>query len=285
MAAYVNINGQLCPADVPVITLDNRAFHYGDGVFETMRIVGGHICFLDAHWMRLMEGLKVLRISMPNQLGRDLLEQAVKELIDRNGMPNARCRLTVFRDSPGYYRPERNDGAFTIELSPVEKDTYILNERGYTVDLYPEMRKSVNFLSVHKTLASQFYVMANLWCIEHHLDDCLLQNDRGNIIESSTGNAFIVSNGVLYTPSLADGCLGGIMRMQVINIALENGIKVYESSLTPQNLLVADELFFTNAAKGVQWVGAYRTKRYGHRMALRLQDLLVAKVRAQAGRG
>jgi branched-chain amino acid aminotransferase len=68
------------------------------------------------------------------------------------------------------------------------------------------------------------------------------------------------------------------MRMQVINIALENGIKVYESSLTPQNLLVADELFLTNAALGVQWVGTYRTKRYGHRMALRLQDLLVKKV-------
>lgn len=278
MGAYVNLNGKLLPADGPVISLDNRAFHYGDGVFETIRVVRGRACFLDAHWVRLMQGLKVLRIDMPKDLGHDRLEEAIAELVERNEMPNARCRLTVFRDSAGFFRPERNTGAFTLELLPVERDTYILNERGHTVDLYPEMRKPVNLLSVHKTLDSQLYVMASLWSIEHHLDNCLLQNDRGNIIESSSGNIFIVSNGVLYTPPLTDGCLGGIMRMQVINIALENGIKVYESSLNPQNLLVADELFFTNAATGVQWVGAYRTKRYGHRMALRLQDLLVKKV-------
>lgn len=278
MAAFVNLNGKLYPADEPVIPLDNRAFHYGDGVFETMRIVRGRACFLDAHWARLMEGLKVLRIEMPKELGLEKLERAIGELIERNEAVNARCRLTVYRDSAGYFRPERNTGAFTLELFPVERETYILNERGYTVDLYPEMRKPVNLLSVHKTLDSQLYVMASLWSIEHHLDNCLLQNDRGNIIESSSGNLFIVSNGVLYTPPLSDGCLGGIMRMQVINIALENGIKVYESSLNPQNLLVADELFFTNAPSGVQWVGAYRTKRYGHRMALRLQDLLVKKV-------
>src|SRR5690606_109051 len=113
----------------------------------------------------------------------------------------------VFRDSAGYYRPERNAGGFTLELLPVDRETYILNERGYTVDLYPVMRKPVNILSVHKTLGAQLFVMASLWCIEHHLDNCLLQNERGNIIESASGNMFIVSNGVLYTPPLSDGCL------------------------------------------------------------------------------
>ncbi len=278
MSAYVNLNGTLCPADAPVITLDNRAFHYGDGVFETMRIVRGKPCFLDAHHARLQEGLKALRIDLPKDLDRLGLERQILELTERNEMPNARCRLTVYRDSPGYFRPKRNDATYTIELMSVLQDVYILNDRGFTVDLYPEMRKPVNQLAVHKTLNTQLYVMASLWCIDRHLDDCLLQNDRGNIIESSAGNLFIVSNGVLYTPSLDDGCLGGIMRMQVINIALENGIKVYECSLNPQNLLGADEMFFTNAARGAQWVGAYRTKRYGHRMALRLQDLLVKKV-------
>ncbi len=278
MERFVNHNGKLVPADSPVITLDNRAFHYGDGVFETMRIVRGRACYLDAHWARLMEGLRVLRIEMPPLLGRDALEKAIGELVERNGMPNARGRLTVFRDSAGYYKPERNNGAFTLELFPVERETYILNERGYTVDLYPEMRKPVNVLAVHKTLGAQLFVMASLWSKEHHLDNCLLLNDRGNIIESSSGNIFIVSNGVLYTPPLSDGCMGGVMRMQLINTALANGIKVYESSLNPQNLLVADELFFTNVASGVQWVGAYRTKRYGHRMALRLQDLLVKQM-------
>ncbi len=278
MAAFVNMNGKILPGDGAVIPLDNRAFHYGDGVFETMRVVRGRACFLEAHWERMAKGLQLLQIEMPEGLDQEQLARMIGELSAQNGLPHARGRLTVFRDSPGHYRPEHNVGAFTLELFPVDRETYILNERGFTVDLYPDMRKPVNALSVYKTLGAQLYILASLWCIRHHLDNCLLQNDRGNIIEGYSGNIFIVSNGVLYTPPLSDGCLGGVMRMQLINTALENGIKVYESSLNPQNLLVADELFFTNVASGVQWVSTYRTKRYGHRMALRLQDLLVKKM-------
>lgn len=278
MALSVIVNGTLVNGEGPVIPLANRAFHYGDGVFESIRVVNGGGRFLDAHWARLQEGLAVLRIKMPPGLDRGTLEEYIKQLVSACGLPNGRARLTVFRDSSGYYRPKTHEGGFTLELQPVPSPTYILNPQGLTVDIYPEMRKPVNVLAVHKTLNCQLYVMASLWCMERGLDDCLLQNDRGNIIESSSGNLFIVSNGVLYTPSLTDGCLGGVMRMQIINLALENGIKVYECSLNPQNLLAADELFFTNAARGVQWVIGYRTKRYTHRMALHLVDLLVKKV-------
>jgi branched-subunit amino acid aminotransferase/4-amino-4-deoxychorismate lyase len=277
MALAVILNGELMPADQPVITLDNRAFHYGDGIFESIRVMDGRGCFLDSHWTRLLEGLKVLRIHMPATLDLPRLEEYLRKLSIECGLPNGRARLTVYRDSPGYFRPRSHEGSFTIELQPVPSPRYILNAQGYTVDLYPEMRKAVNMLAVHKTLNCQLYVMASLWAMERALDDCLIQNDRGNIIESSAGNIFIVSNGVLYTPSLADGCIGGVMRMQVINLALENGIKVYECSLNPQNMLAADEVFFTNATRGIQWVGAYRTKRYAHRMALHLTELLVKK--------
>jgi branched-subunit amino acid aminotransferase/4-amino-4-deoxychorismate lyase len=278
MSQHVILNGRVMPAVEPVITLDNRAFHYGDGVFESIRMQNGKGCFLDAHWTRLVEGLKVLRIQMPTALDRTKLDAYLRDLAERNGLPGGRARLTVYRDSAGYYRPRSHEGGFTLELSSTPHPRYILNHEGYSVDLYPEMRKAVNMLSAHKILNCQLYVMANLWCIDRGLDDCLLQNDRGNIIESSSGNIFIVSNGVLYTPSLNDGCVGGVMRMQVINLAIENGIKVYECSLNPQNLLAADELFFTNASRGVQWVAGYRTKRYAHRMALQLVDLLAKKV-------
>ncbi len=277
MAQAVILNGELMSAEQPVITLDNRAFHYGDGLFESIRVMDGRGCFLDSHWTRLLEGLKVLRIEMPAKLDLPRLGDLLRQLSAECGLPNGRARLTVYRDSPGYFRPRSHGGSFTIELQPVPSPRYILNAQGYSVDLYPEMRKAVNMLAVHKTLNCQLYVMASLWAMERALDDCLIQNDRGNIIESSAGNIFIVSNGVLYTPSLADGCIGGVMRMQVINLALENGIKVYECSLNPQNMLAADEVFFTNATRGIQWVGSYRTKRYAHRMALHLTELLVKK--------
>ncbi len=274
MEGAVIVNGELVPGGQAAISLDNRAFHYGDGVFESIRIVNGKACFLDAHWTRLVEGMKVLRIEQPKRLDEASLVAYITELVEECELPNGRARLTVFRDSPGYYRPRSHEGGFTLELKPVPSPNFILNHQGYTVDLYPEMRKAVNMLSVHKTLNCQLYVMASLWCMERGLDECLLQNDRGNIIDSSNGNLFIVSNGVLYTPSLTDGCIGGVMRAQVINLALTHGIKVYECSLNPQNLLAADELFFTNAVKGVQWVGTYRTKRYTHKMSGQLIDLL-----------
>jgi branched-chain amino acid aminotransferase len=277
MAEHAILNGELVPADKPVITLDNRAFHYGDGVFESIRVVKGKGCFLDGHWARLVGGMKILHIEQPAKLDRQSLETYIASLVEACELPNSRARLTVFRDSPGYFRPKSHEGGFALELKTVPSPNYILNHQGYSVDIYPDMRKAVNMLSPYKTLNCQLYVMASLWCMERGLDDCLLQNDRGNIIESSSGNIFIVSNGVLYTPALTDGCIGGVMRMQVINLALENGIKVYECSLNPQNLLAADELFFTNASRGVQWVMGYRTKRYAHRMALQLVELLVKK--------
>jgi len=78
----------------------------------------------------------------------------------------------------------------------------------------------------------------------------------------------------LYTPGLDDGILAGTMRMLVINLALKNGIKVYECSLMPQNLLAADEILLVNSIAGVKWVGGYRTKRYRNEMAKRLVHIL-----------
>ena len=279
MKDLVNINGEVVPGDKPVITLDNRAFHYGDGLFESLRIVNGKPCFADAHWARMTTGAELLHITLPKGLDRNSFERYIHELGQRTGHVSGRCRSTLFRGGGGHYRPETQEGAFTIEIKPLPHPYHTLNEEGLMVDIWPEMRKPINELSKHKTLNCQYYIMASLWAQKRGLDDCLLQNERGNIIESSNGNLFIVSNGVLYTPSLADGCVGGVMRAQVINLALANGIKVYECSLNPQNLLAADELFFTNAVRGVQWVGTYRTKRYTHRLSATLVDLLVDATR------
>jgi branched-subunit amino acid aminotransferase/4-amino-4-deoxychorismate lyase len=279
MKALVNYNGRLMPADGPVVGLDNRAFHFGDGLFESVRIVDGTPRFLDAHWARLVTGAEELRIKLPDGMDREIFGKVISELVLACGISSGRVRFTLYRGGGGQYRPEQNEGVYAIEATPLADAYHVLNEQGLTVDIWPEMRKPINVLSRLKTLNCHYYIMAALWAQQRGLDDCLLQNERGNIIESSSGNLFIVSNSVLYTPSLVDGCLGGVMRAQVINLALGNGIKVYECSLNPQNLLAADELFFTNAIRGIQWVSAYRTKRYAHRMASTLVDLLVKSMK------
>ena len=167
-----------------------------------------------------------------------------------------------------------------IQALPFEHNLYTLNTEGKDIDLYPDLKKAVDKLSVFKTVNCNVYVMASLYAREKNWDDALIQNYRSGIIEASSSNLFLVSNGVLYTPGLEDGPVGGTMRMNIINLAIEHGIKVYECSLSPQNLLVADEIFLTNAIRGVQWVSSYRTKRYFNNTSKQMVELLNEKVAA-----
>lgn len=278
MNKFVIHNGEIKPWDQPVIHVNNRGFCYGDGIFESIRVIEGKPCFLDAHCVRYTESLQVFRMEEPMGLNKDSLGSKIEELANLNGLVSGRCRLTIYRKSGGFYSPEKNSTGYTIELEELEENNYILNDIGVNTDIYPEMRKAVNMLSVHKTLNAHFYIMAAIWSQSKGLDNCLIQNERGNIIEASNSNLFIVSNSVLYTPALSDGCLGGVMRAQVINAAIKNQIKVYECSLNPQNLLAADELFLTNAIAGIQWVSTYRTKKYVDRMSRQLVEMLNQEV-------
>jgi branched-chain amino acid aminotransferase len=174
----------------------------------------------------------------------------------------------------GTYIPETNEISYFIEVYPYEANYFELNSKGYEIDIYQDQRKQNNFLANYKTKNGLLYVMTAIAAKEKNLDDMLLTNEKGVLIESSNSNLFIVSNGVLYTPGLEDGCLAGTMRMQVINLAIQHGIKVYECSIMPQNLLAADEIFFTNAIRGIVWVGGYRTKRYYNSLGRKLQSFL-----------
>lgn len=275
-----NYNGQLVDADKPYLKGDNRSFRYGDALFESIRVVNGLALFLDSHIARLFEGSKMLSIQIPTTFTVDYFKTQIADLIRANQVEGGgRIRLTLYREEGGFYKPEGNEAGYLIEINKLDSNFYELNNDGFAVDLYMDIKKPVNKLSIYKTANSLTYIMSAIWARENRLDDSLIINDKGNIIEASGSNLFIVCNGVLYTPSLSDGCLAGVMRMQVINIALENKIKVYECSLTPQNLLVADEVFLTNAIKGLQWVASYRMKRYYNSLTRSLLDKINQKIK------
>jgi branched-chain amino acid aminotransferase len=275
---YVNYNGEILENAGPVMRSGNRGYLYGDGLFESIRIINGRPINLNNHIARLLEGAKHLKMRIPSFYNVDFFENHILELIEKSELKNGgKCRLSLDRISGGTYRPESNEVEYFIEVYALENNFYKLNNKGLEIDLYMELRKSKNFLSGYKTKNGLIYVLASIAAKEKGVDDFLLHNESGGIIEATSSNVFVVSNGVLYTPGLEEGCLAGTMRMQVINLALENGIKVYECNLMPQNLLVADEIFLTNAVKGVMWVSGYRTKRYINTIAKRFTDLLNAK--------
>ena len=274
---YVNNNGTLLPADAPTILPGNRAHLYGDGVFESIRIINGRPLNLENHILRLLAGARAIHMRPSASYTTAFFEAKILELCAQSGInEGGRCRLSLDRISGGAYLPDANEATYYIEVSSYEVNHFELNARGLELDIYQEIKLQKNLLSNFKTKMGLPYVMAALYAKSKGLDDVFLTDYRGQILETSSCNFFIISNGVLYTPSLEEGCLAGTMRMQVINLALANGIKVYESPILPQHLLAADEIFVTNAIRGINWVGGYRTKRYQNNISRRLVVLLNA---------
>jgi branched-chain amino acid aminotransferase len=271
---YINFNGELLPDDSILLTVANRAFRYGDGLFESMRLMKGKLKFAELHAERLQKGMKALKIDGYSQADSWFLREKVEELARRNKIKHGRLRLTVFRDAEGLYTPTQNKMAYCLEIQPLDEPRYFLNERGLIMDTYTELPKPLNWLSNIKTCNSLIYVMAGIYKQQNKLDDVFLINQNRYLCEANSSNIFVWYQNHLYTPALSEGCVEGVMRRVVIQLALDNNLPVTEAQINPEILNQADEVFLTNATKGIQWVMGYGVKRYFNRISKSLMDEL-----------
>ena len=277
---YINVDGFLYKEDEPVFKINNRAFKYGDALFETIRIIDGEPQFIEDHFVRLKKGMKILKMRSGN-ISFNVLKSQIIKLLEKNHIrKGGRVRLTVFRTGEGYYEPENEGKSYAIEAIPLENDIYTLNEKGLVIDVYSDIKRNKNLLSQIKTTNNIPYVLTGIYKKEMGLDDCLVLNDHGRIVEALSSNIFLYKNNNLYTPSLDEGCMDGVMRRQVLRIAKQLNINIFEGMLNGSMLLQADELFLTNAITGIQWVATYGQKRYSNNaikdILLHLNQLVVS---------
>ena len=259
----INFNGELFPSEHPVMTISNRSFKYGDGLFESMRYIKGDLKFADLHVDRRRKGMKTLKMDGHSQVDSYFIREKTEELIRRNKIgPNARVRFTAFRDADGFYNPSGNKMGYALEVSKLADSVYTSNARGLIIDVFDEIPKPVNILSNLKTNNSLVYVMAGVFKNQHSLDEALILNQNGFLCESMSSNVFVVFEKQVYTPSLSEGCIAGVMRNVVMRLAKENNLKITEAQINPEILNQADEVFLTNASSGIQWVMGYNSKRY-----------------------
>ena len=271
----VIIDGKLIAADTPVISIQNRAFRYADALFETIRIASGKVRFLAEHIKRMKYGMNILKMNIPADYTADYFEREILKLANKNKIgEGGRVRLTVFRNEGGFYTPSNNDVSYILEVASLDEVDYSLNSKGFVIDVFTEVKKPLNKLSNLKTTNCLYYILAGIYKTENTLDDFLILNEKGNIAEAISSNVFVIKNGDLYTPSLEEGCVAGIMRGQIINIAKKNGLKVNECSLTQDDLLIAEEVFLTNAVNGIRWVEIFREKEYNSEISKRLVNVL-----------
>jgi branched-chain amino acid aminotransferase len=261
------LNGHLISIYEPSVAFNNRAFRYGDALFESIRLCNNKVMFLRDHITRLKLGMTVLRMNLPAEFNTENIYELILELLKQNNQSsNARIRLTVFRNEGGYYSPETNDISFFIETEEIS-DAYLLNQKGLWIDIYSEIKKPINKLSGLKTANALIYVMAGLAKQSMKLDECFLINEKGTICESISSNIFVVKNGTICTPPLSDGCLEGVMRKQIIEIAAQHKILAFENTVTVNTLMNGDEIFLTNSINGVQWVGQFKQKFYTNKLS------------------
>ena len=276
----INFNGTFVAEDATVLT-QNRAFLYGDAVFETVKIIDNKILFLEDHYFRLMSSMRVVRMEIPMDFTMEYFEAQILSLVAKNQVGNSsRARITVYRNDGGYYLPITNTVSFLIHATALKNTLYSIEKLHYEVDLYKDFYVTKQLLSSIKTTNKLINITGSIFAKENNLNNCLLLNDSKNVVEALQGNIFMLLDNKLITPPISEGCLNGVMRKQILSLAkkIEN-LEVVEEIISPFDLQKADELFITNVIKGIQPITQYRKKGFNTRISIQLLEKLNEMIR------
>ena len=278
----ININGTILQKHQSTIAVSNRGLNYGDAVFETLRCSAGKIYFWEDHYFRLMASMRILRMEIPMNFTQEYLENQILTTIEANGsiVKPYRVKILVWRQQGGLYSPTTNKIDFSIACSELENPFYTLNQDHYEVALFKDHYITSGLLSSLKTNNKIIHVLGSIYAKENGYDNCLLLNEKKQIIEALNGNLFLVKGETIKTPPVKDGCLKGIMRKQLLGILSEMyDYDIKEVSISPFELQKADELFITNVVRGIQPITKYRKKEYSNTVAMEVLGKLNAKAR------
>lgn len=256
---FSNCNGHIVAADQATVPAGNSAHRYGNGLFETMLVHNGNIRLAAYHWERLFTGLAQLHFPIPKHFSATLLEEEVLRTVRKNGLERlCRVRLQVFGSNGGIFGPEDDRLHYIVECYALNDTDLLLNENGLVMGMATGLAKSADELANLKSCNALVYAMAARQAKQQKWNDALVCNTAGNIIESAIANIFWVKEGNIYTPPLSEGCVAGVMRRHLLHTL--PGIT--QAPLSPEVLQKADEVFLTNAIKGVRWVRSVGEQTY-----------------------
>ena len=268
----INFNGELLFKENIKLTTDNRGFKYGDGIFETIKVVHKKVIFWEDHYFRLMASMRMLRMKIPMEFTLEFLEKEIlKTVAVLEDGANFRVRLNVFRKDGGLYTPKTNAIDYLIEASESNYKT----KETYEIDVFKDFYNYSGLLSTIKTNNRMLNTLASIYANENDLDNCILVNERKGVVEVANANIFIVKNNIVKTPALTEGCIKGVVRSKVIDILIKNkDFTIEETVISPFEIQKADEVFITNAIMGIQAVTKYKKKSFNTDLAGKLHASL-----------
>lgn len=241
------LNDSLVPEDQAKVSILDRGFLYGDGVFETLRAYSGVLFHCNDHLDRLFQSAEAIYLQLP--FTRDYLIEALHKTLEANHLKDAYLRLSVTR---GVSEPGLDIGGslsptltiFAKGFSGYPDSLYqsgiratVVNTRRIPASALNPAVKSLNFLN---------NIMARVEAKRLNAAEAIMLNMEGYVAEGTVSNIFIVKDGVVKTPPLSAGILNGVTRSIVMDLLKENGIPIIEQTFYPDELYTADECFVTS---------------------------------------
>ena len=282
MKEFINFNGEILEKDKFSLELSNRAFRFGDSIFETIRVFDGKVIFIDDHYSRLISTLEIVKMSIPDSFTKEYLNSEILKLINSHQSgSNARIRLTVYRKaSSSIYFVDGNDSFdFVIEYSELSDNNFSPNINDYEIDIFEEVKKPSGVLSQIKSNNVLLHSIAGSVARDKLINNIVLVNEKECITEAVNANIFIVKDDIIITPKLSDGCVDGIMRKNVIDIIKkQTSYKVEVRSIDKSELHSCDEIFITNSIIGIQSVYKYKSTNYSRRITSRIKALMISNI-------
>jgi branched-chain amino acid aminotransferase len=245
----VFLDGKLVPVAEARISVFDHGLLYGDGVFEGIRSYGGRIFRLEQHLLRIEASAHAIRLEIP--MTREEMATACYDTLKANDVIDGYIRLVVTR-GVGYLgispRRTRCPSVFIIadqiELYPKE-----LYEQGMAIISSSVVRNHPNAVSPRiKSLNYLNNILAKIEALDAGVQEAVMFNHLGYLSECTGDNIFLVSEGVVQTPTTAAGILKGVTREAVFELAVRRNLPIREMDLTRHDLYVADECFLTGTA-------------------------------------
>ena len=275
----LNFDGKMTHENDLKLSYQNRAFKYGDAIFDTMKFENNTLQFIEDHYFRIMSSLRMLRMKIPMNFTLEYYNDQIVKTVEANNLQKARIRVSFFRKDGGLYGPKDNNISFLIEANKLE----IKNDISYEIDLFKDFHITSGILSNIKTNNRILNVLAAVFVDEFDLSNCVLINESKNIVEAINANIFLIKGNDVYTPSLDQGCINGIFRKKIIEVLGQNDkYNIYQTGISPFELLKADEVFLTNSIMSIQNATKYRKTKYDIVKTMEIKELFEKYFRKDA---
>jgi branched-chain amino acid aminotransferase len=275
-------NDNLRPVEKVRLSPGQAGLICGWGIFTTMRISRGEAFAYERHWRRLEKDAAIIRLPMPYTAAK--VRMNLQEVIRANHVVDGCARVYLIYNSVGFWQSAEARPPVDLLICTAPMPQY---QEPIRLGLRPQGRHAASPLAGVKSTSW----LPNVWAVaeaqNEGFDEVVLLNERGEVAECTAANIFAVRNGKVYTPPLTSGCLEGVTRGILFEIAPEAGVPVAEQIMRPEDLYSADEVFISSTNRnliGVAEIAGHRIAKGPGPLTRQLDELFDAHVASYVGR-